>query len=315
MRLSKILLFCVILIFALSNVGCNKSLNESIAGFEIIGNKVCLISNSKKIYQNSTYYRCNIYIIDAENGSLLHNSFLGENITLVSHRDALVLFKEKSGFILFDIEKASIVKKYDIAYFEKFYNQNNIGINSIDIQKDILVVVMKDGTSFNFCPFLEKIIPKPDADYFRYINYTFHINAIEYTENGRSKELYKFKRIDNNDLKRFLYKVNYNNEENTLVSNVGFIEGECIGYFPEDNLIFMKSFENTDRQKIIITALDMDLKKKWEIVQNQIEIEQNTQYEIISECKKYKTYYFFAFNNTLVKINEEGKVLWKNKYF
>ncbi len=298
---------------------CNNIKNESIAEFHVIGNKICMftsvtngIANKQTTSVNLKNY---IYIVDADNGKLLHQSFIGNNITYISNRDSLMLCKENNGYILYDIEKTSILKNYNIEYFEKQYNQNNIGVESIKNQKDILVVVMKDGKSFYFCPFLEKIISKPDPNYFKYISYSFHINAIEYTENGRSKDLYKFKRIDNNDLKSFLYKVNYNNAENTLISNVGFIEGVCIGYFPEDNLIFMKSFENTDRQKIIITALDMELKKKWELLQNQIEREQNTQYEIILDCEKFKTSYFFVFNNSLVKINNEGKVLWKNHYF
>ncbi len=257
-----------------------------------------------------------LYIVDMENGKRLYRGYLGIGMEWRKDKDNLMLLSNSKTYNVFDIDKTEIVRKIDKEYFIKNFIQCSAGIDNISYIKDFIIIKSKDGLIYYYEPFSDKIVAEPDPSHYLYKKYSCYYDKIIYIENGSEKEIFKFKSLIYGEKRTHLFRID-DAVEKKVYSDESFIEGSCIGFSPDNNLILILSYENTDKEKYIFTALNMNLITQWKINHETLAPD-----DFFSDKKPLVTDAVLNNNNIYIGIGgfvycietASGKIKWKQRF-
>ncbi len=289
--------------------------------FTIIKNKICFIDNKKRAFTpyalQRSYDMYRLHIIDAETGERIYRSYIGLNVKWMKNNDNLIFFETKTGFDVFDIDKKEIIRNIDNDYLEKKFNELSAGVESKKYIKDFVIVDCKNGQRYYYEPFSDKIVNEPPQEYFNYKDYSFSESNISVITNGREKEVFRFKPNNKGESLKKLHFVDSTGKTSEQCSDESFIGGICTGFFPEKNIIIIKSYETTDEKKIIISALDNNLKTLWKIDHNSLYPVDffAPKKPVVTKMVLYNGKLLFAISGFVYSVDSAtGKIIWKKRF-
>ena len=292
-----------------------------ITHLSINNNKLCFLDNKKRSttpyasLRNFDMYR--LFVVDIENGKRLYRGYMGLNVKWLKDKDNLVLFSNSKTYDVFDIEKTEFVRKIDKQYLVNKFTQCSAGIESIDFIKDFMILKVKNGRNYYYEPFDDKIVEEPDSAHYLYKKFSCYYDKITYIENGRERDIYKFKPLKPGEKRTHLFQLFKGEHEPLICSEESFIEATCIGFFPENNLMVILSYETTDKVKYLITALDMNLKMVWKINHETLAASDffSAKQPLVTDAVLVKNNIYFGIGGFVYCIDRvNGRIKWKQRF-
>jgi hypothetical protein len=289
--------------------------------FTVVKNKICFIDNKKRAFTpyalQRSYDMYRLHIINAETGERIYRSYIGLNVKWLKNKENIILYETKTGFDVFDIDKKAVIRSIDNNYLEKKFNELSAGIASKKYIKDFIIIDCKNGRRYYYEPFSDKIVNEPTPDYFSYKDYSFSESNITLITNGREKEIFRFKPKNKGESLKKLYFVDSIGKTSEKYSDESFIGGICIGFFPERDIIIIKSYETTDRERIKISALDNNLKTLWKIdndILSPVDFFAPKK-PVVTKMVLENGKLFFAISGFVYSVDSAtGKIIWRKRF-
>ncbi|HWY36826.1 MAG TPA: hypothetical protein VNX68_19425 [Nitrosopumilaceae archaeon] len=264
------------------------------------------------------HYR--IHVLNPETGEENIRFYAGTNAKLLDEQNNILLYKnDRDNFHLFDLTKNSPAQSYTKESLSAQFPELSSGIDKIQYENDdqpysgsILSITSKTGKNYFFNPFSSKLTDSvsiqkkdqlnsdpPDKYEIKLRNSENKVIEINLVNSPNSSVLWRLEAINNEQKQK-------DNESKE------FINACFIAAYPDLGIILIKSFETTDENNFLITAISPDMKKLWQISQKQME---ESDYD-----SKHKNTASITFKSNLIlnayhfyfSLNAQtGKVNWK----
>lgn len=292
----------------------------SISSMKAVNGKICILDNkpyfiTRRYVAGLPLFQNRILLIDPQNGKRICRVFAGYDVKWLKNSTSLLLFDSRGKFGVFDADTKKIARVIDPDYLIDKFSQFSCGVEEIEYIKDFVIVHLKDGHTAYYDPFTDVVVGKPDENHYKYEQWSCYGKKISFIKDGRENEIYCLKPAKAGE-KIELLKTMANEKGKQLVSSCSFIDGSCNSIFPEDNIILVTSYENTDCERCMITALDLDLKTLWTIDYKTLAPKDffSSKQLSISEMALFNGKLFFGISGMVYCVDKmTGKIEWKRR--
>jgi hypothetical protein len=310
-----ILASCVPIFFISSS---KNGLVKLITEIKFINDKIIFLDLKTTSDDYSTYDNYRIHIVDKETGEKLNRTLLGEDVVWLDDRENLILFQEAEKYILFDVEKLAIVREINNEYLMLNFSEFSKGVESITANKNCLTILAKDGKSYVYDIYTNKInVPCSTENIISIDRYSFAYDKMYINENGYQYELFTFASKNPNDLLQHIESIPKNKDDEIIVSQDAFISGSYIAVFGDKNIFLVMSFETTDKADFLITALNFHLETVWKLDYLTLNPDDfySKNYSLTYDIIECGDNIIFGIGGFLYSVETKtGNIVWKNRF-
>ncbi len=217
-----------------------------------------------------------LHLVDPATGARVHREYVGSKVKLVASGDGLVLFERGGAFPVYDVARKKIARVIDADYLAKKYDGLRGGVAAISSysgpnthESDAwLKIEAKDGSVFHLDAFTGTLVghrPPAVSGNGCYIDKSHtcldlpggRVN-LALQSSGRS---YKIKE---------LRMPAADGRTTAAPDGRTYLEGEFVTRLPGGSGVLIRSYETTDHENFILTAVGPDLGVKWALEQKKI---------------------------------------------
>lgn len=278
-------------------------------------NKLCLIEEHMDSDGEISYEAHRLYVIDLKTGKREYRMNIDSPEILCVKENSVVLF-ERSCAVEYDLNEGKKLREWTKEKgFEKFpelasgiQDLNRQSLASTHINSAYLTLTAMNGYKYCYDLMTEELtqidyLPRHDETGWMFSEYGVYLK-----EKYNTKLSYNFV-AKTGEIDQLKFD---NGKDSTAIYDGTFLDPGVVALFENEEFFVVRHYETLANKTAIFTAINFDLSKKWEINQNQLELNKDYGNEaILGVCFANQQQFIATFGGNVVCFNSnDGSILW-----
>ena len=279
------------------------------------GNQLCLIEEHMDSDGDTSFESYRLYVLDLKTGERMYRMSIYSPEILCVKENTVVLF-ERGAAVEYDLEEGNEIHVWSVEKgFEKFpelvsgiNDLNRQSLASTHINSAYLTLTAMNGYKYCLDLMTEELtqvdyLPRHDESGWMFSDYGIYLK-----EKYNTKLSFTFQSLSG-EIEQLKFD---NGKDSTAIYDDTFLNPSVVALFDTDEFFIIKHYETLANKTAIFTAINFDLSKKWEINQNQLELNKDFGNEaLLGVCFASNEQFIATFGGNVVCFNaNDGSILW-----